>query len=424
MSAESRSPSTPSILGPSTVLFLSFAGLSAIQFHGYLFERMGFSPLQIGLLLGAGYAAGILAPLAQVSAIRWLRGPRLPLVIAFAGAGAGVALLPHAPGYGTLLLLFFGSLFGSACVHPLTTACTLEVTRPGDSAAFFLVRTFGTMGFLAGCVASYFQPGPSRLPWLYLGFGIAFWVAIPAALRFFRPHDPRRAPEDILITPNPRRAPGFRRALRLLSAPRPRRLLWALAAMSLANSMALLVQGNYLTARFGGGQSSISLAWIVSTAVEIPLMILCARLVDAHGLRAVIGFGLLGTTVKLGLLGIADSYGAYLAGLAFHGCLYSGALGGFNLLVHRRYAAADRPTLQALGTFFYQGIPAALGGGLAGLLWDVFGLRSVYWVSAVIALGAGIYTLWLLPQLPGKRRVEGVESPHPYPLSQRERGSD
>ncbi len=384
-------------------MFLSFAGLSAAQFHGYLFEGMGFTPLQIGVLLGAGYAAGIIAPAAQVRAIRWLRGPRLPLVLVLAGAGACIALLPWASGFGGVLPLFFGALFCSAGIHPLTAACALEATRDRGHSVYFLIRSLGTAGFLAGCIGSYFQPGFEKLAWLYLGFGLAFWSTIPLVLTRFKPMDPRQAPEEILVAKNPRRTPGFRRALRLLSTPRAARLLWTLGMMNFANAMATLVQGNYIVSRFGQGQEAISLAWIVATTFEIPLMFLCAWLVRARGLRVVIGLGLLGTTVKLLILGMADGYGMYLAGLIFHGAMFSGALVGFNLFVDRNFAVADRPSLQSLGALFYTGLPNALGGLTAGLLWHYFGLESVYLFTAVVGVGAGIYTIRLLPMLPGNR---------------------
>lgn len=384
------------------VMFLSFAGLSAAQFHGYLFEGKGFSPLQIGLLLGAGYAAGLVGPPAHVASIRLLRGPRLPLALVLAGGGAAIALLPWAHGFPAVLVLFFVALFCAAGVHPLTAACALEATRTRGQGSYFVIRSLGTAGFLAGCVGSYFQPGPGKLAWLYLAFGLAFWAAIPLVLTRFRPRDPRQAPEDFLVSAHPRRTPGFRRALRLLSAPRPLRLLATLGVMNFANAMATLVQGNYIVGRFARGQEDISLAWIVATTVEIPLMLLCVRMVKAGGLRLVIGFGLLGTTVKLVLLGAADSYGLFLLGLAFHGCFFSGALVGFNLFVDKHFAVADRPPLQSLGALFYTGLPTALGGLTAGLLWQFFGLDAVYLVCALVSLGAGGYTFVLLRMLPGR----------------------
>jgi len=86
-----------------------------------------------------------------------------------------------------------------------------------------------------------------------------------------------------------------------------------------------------------------------------------------HGLRAVITFGLLGTVLKLVLTGIAGSRGVYFLGLMVHGCFFSGALVGFNLYVDQRFPVADRPSLQALGTLFYQGIPTALAVWLLAL---------------------------------------------------------
>lgn len=383
-------------------MFLGFAGLSATQFHGYLFEGKGFSPLQIGILLGAGYAAGLLAPAAQVWAIRRLRGPRLPLALALGGSGLGLALLPWASHFAAILPLFFLALFCSAGINPLTAACSLEAVRARGQATYFVIRSLGTAGFLAGCLGSWQQPGADKLAWLYLGFASALWAAIPVVLTRFRPVNAHDAPEDILVTPNPRRTPGFRRALRLLSAPRPRRLLLALGVMNYANAMATLVQGNYITGRFARGQEDISFAWIIATIVEIPLMLGCAWLVRSRGLRTVIVLGLLGTTAKLLLLGLAHDYAMFLAGLAFHGFFFSGALVGFNLYVDKHFHVSDRPSLQSLGALFYSGLPTALGGLSAGLLWHFFGLQSVYTATAFISVGVGLYTVRLAGMLPGK----------------------
>ncbi len=391
-----------SLGSPGLVMFLGFVGLSSMQFYGYLFERMGYSPFRIGLLLSTGLAAGVAAPVFQVTAIRWLKSPRRALFLMLAGAGLTLAWLPHVNGFFPMMAVFFLSMFCAAGFYPLITACALEVTRSTGPWAYFVVRCLGTLGFLAGCFASYFQPGPAFLSRLYLGFGGAFLCALGVAVWGLRPSDPREAPEDGMVNPHPRRAPGFGRALRLLAAPRPGRLLWTLGIMNFANAMATLVQGNYLVARFPGGPQSISLAWIVSTACEVPFMLLCAWLTRRSGLRTVIGLGLLGTTLKLILIGTAATRGMYFLGLVFHGCFFSGAMVGFNLYVDRRFPVADRPSLQALGALFYQGLPTALGGLAAGLIWHFTGLRDVYWVAAAIGTVAGIYTLFLLPRLPGK----------------------
>ena len=397
-------PHSPvSLWGVVTVMFLSFVGFSVAQFHGYLFERIGFSPLQIGLLLGAGFAADILSPLFQVVAIRRLRGPRLPLVIVLAGAGLGTVVMPYVTGLWLAGLVFSFTLFCSSSINPLNTACTLEVTRTRGPGFYFAVRTVGTVGYLFGCIVSYLLPEPARLQWLYIGFGLASVLAIPVILRFYVPEDPRQAPEDILVNPHPRRTPSIRRALHLLASPVAKRLLWALGIMNFANAMATLVQGNYLMDRFAKGQASISLAWIIATAFEIPLMLACVWLVKRHGLRAVLGFGLLGTTLKLFFLGAADSYGVFLAGLAFHGCFFSGAIAGFSLFLDQKYAVSDRPSLQALGSLFYAGLPMALGGLVAGVLWHLFDLHTVYLIAALIGLGAGAYTIMLMPKLPGRK---------------------
>ncbi len=383
-------------------MFLSFSGFSAVQFHAYLFERMGFSPFRIGVLLGLGFTAAIVAPILQVSAMHRLQGPRRALFLTLAGAGLTLAVLPHMHGSLFIAVTFFTVIFFVSGIDPLVTACVLEVTRSRGRSTYFIIRSFGTLGFLLGCLVSYFLPHPEFLSRLYLGFGMVFLLALVVGLWGLRPTDPRQAPEDGWISSHPRHTPTFRRALRLLSAPRSQRLLWTLGVLNFANAMAILVQGNYLVSRFPGGQGSISLAWVVSTGGEIPLMLLCAWLVRHYGLRVVIGMGLLGTTLKLVLIGMAETRGMYFAGLLFHGCFYSGALVGFNLYVDQNFPVADRPTLQTLGALFYQGLPTACGGLAAGLLWHFLGLRSVYWTSAAIGIAVAVYALLLLPQLPAK----------------------
>jgi len=384
-------------------MFLGFVGLSAGQFHGYLFERMGFFPLQIGILLFSGYAAGIVAPIVQVRAIRWLRGPRRPLMLILAGAGLGMAFLPHVHGFFAVAMIFFMALFCTASISTLITACSLEVTRDRGRWLYFVIRTLGTIGYLVGCVASYFRSTPESLPFLYLGFGGAFIAALAVATVDLRPADPRQAPEDAEVVEHPRAAPGFRRAPQLFSDPLTARLLWTLGVMNFANAMVTLAQGNYLASRFSGGQSVISEAWIVATFCEIPLMLFCAWLMRRHGLRAVITFGLLGTVLKLVLTGIAGSRGVYFLGLMVHGCFFSGALVGFNLYVDQRFPVADRPSLQALGTLFYQGIPTALAGLAVGTVWHFWGLRSVFWIAGMIAMMTGVTAFKLLPRLSSSR---------------------
>ena len=382
-------------------MFLSFSGFSITQFHAYLFERMGFTPFHIGMLLGLGFTAAIIAPIVQVKMIRRLKGPRRALFITLACSGMAVAWLPHAAGFIPTAGIFFTAIFFISGIDPLVTSCTLEVIRLRGQGVYFLVRCLGTLGVLTGCFLSYFQPRPEFLPRLYLGFGSAFLLALSVAPWGLR-STPRQAPEDGLMNQRPRRTPMLRRALKRLATPRSRRLLWTLGIMNFANAMATLVQGNYLVSRFPGGQRSISLAWMISTGAEIPLMLVCAWLVRRHGLRVIIGMGILGTTLKLVLIGMAETRMMYFAGLLFHGCFFSGALVGFNLYVDQNFRIEERPALQALGSLFYQGLPTAFGGLCAGMLWHFFGLRSVYAIAAAIGLAVGLYAIFLLPQLPGK----------------------
>ena len=371
-------------------MFLTFAGISAGQFHGYLFENRGVSRFGIGLLLMAGQIAGLVSPYFQVASIRRFHGPRIPFLWVLAGAAVSLAALPRLSGFPALLIGFSLFSFCAAGIFPLNSACAFEALRARGHDAFFRLRSLGTLGFLAGCLVSLFYPRLSDLPLLYAGFAAALILALAVAAWDLRPS----AGPDAEAAPASR--PSFAHALRLLAEPRTAKLMLVLGLLNFANTMATSMQGNYLVDRWHQGQRIISLAWVVSTGCEVPLMLFCAWLLRRRGLRAVLAFGIAGTLLKLAGLAMAGEAWQYCLALALHGCFFSGALTGFGIYLDRTYKAHDRPSLQALAPVFYGGIPSALAGLAAGSLWHVFSLRSVYWAAGIIALLASAYGWFLL----------------------------
>jgi hypothetical protein len=405
----------PSLFGTGLAMFLVFLGFSSGQFHAYLFESRGIGHLQIGFLIMAGQGAGILSPLFQVSIIRRFHGPRLPLMFMIAGSGSALAALPHLSGFWPMLIGFCVFTFCGAGIFPLNAACTFEAMRHRGHGAFFRIRTLGTVGFLAGCVVSVFFPRLSDLPILYTGFAGALFASLIVIARDYRrpvpatgaSGDPLAASGDPSAARSGARSgsdsdaasgpiPGFFRSLALLREPRTLRLLIVLGAMNFANSMATGVQGNYLVDRWHEGQRAISMAWVISTGCEVPLMLFCAWILRRYGLRYVIGFGIAGTLVKLVGLALAGEVWQYYLALAMHGCFFSGALTGLSVYLDRAYRREERSSLQALAPVFYAGIPSSLAGLVTGLVWHSFSLRAVYLLAGGIAALATAYAVMLL----------------------------
>lgn len=385
-SADAQAPEA-SLMAAGLAMFMVFVGFSSGQFHSYLFENRGISALRIGILIMAGQGAGILSPLFQVAIIRRFHGPRLPLMLMLAGAAAALALLPHLRGFWPLLIGFCCFTFCSAGVFPLNAACTFEALRHRGHGTFFRLRALGTSGFLLGCIISVFFPTLADLPLLYGGFSAALFIALAVvAIEYRRP-----VPEPLPGMLSGPAIPNFAQSLVLLREPRTLRLLIVLGVMNFANAMATGVQGNYLIDRWHVGQRAISMAWVVSTACEVPLMLLCAWVLRRYGLRYVIALGIAGTLVKLAGLAFAGEIWQYYLALAMHGCFFSGAVTGFSVYLDRSYRREERSSLQALAPVFYAGIPSSLAGLTAGLVWDFFSLRGVYLVSGVIALLATGY---------------------------------
>jgi MFS family permease len=384
---------TGSLLGVSLTMFLVFMGASSSQFHSYLFEQRGFAGAQAGYLLFAGYAAGILSPMSQVRIIRCFGGARLPLLLALAGTAFTLAAIPLARNFWSLLALFFACSFFASGVFPLNTACTLDAVRHRGHGIFFRIRSLGTVGFLLGCAISALFTEVSSLPMLYFGFAGAFLLAMAvAAWKYPRGSGLPAAGSGA----GPAGRPSFARALRLLFEGRTGKLLIAMGAMNFANGLTLVLQGNYLVHRWEGGQASISQAWMVSTACEVPIFVLCAWILKRHGLRYVLALGLAGTLIKILGAAVAAEFWHYLLALAMHGFFFAGSITGFSVHLDRTHAEADRPSLQSLSVVFYQGIPNALAGLSAGLVWQGFSLRAVYFLAAGIALAATAYGVWAL----------------------------
>jgi MFS_1 like family len=377
----------PAAFGVALSMFFTFFGVAANQFHGYLFEIRGHGALTIGLLFMTGNAAGVLAPLAQVFAIRFFHGPYIPLVSVAIGAALSMLLLPHTSGFASLFTLFALLTFCVSSIFPLLTAAVLETTRERGHGVFVRIRGLGTAGFLAACLGCLAFDESRDLPILYAGFGLGFFLALicilPAAKAHGQMHKSRNGSFE--------RAPKFGKAWKRLFRGEAVVLMALLAAMGFANTMATVMQGNYLMHRFALDQRSISLAWAVSTACEIGWMLLCARVIRTMDLRRVMVLGLWGTLAKLALLAWADHYVTFVAGLVFHGLFFSFALTGFGVYLDRRFRTAERPVLQALTASLVQGVPAAAAGITGGLIWKHVDLHTVYISAAVLA---GVVCFW------------------------------
>lgn len=385
-------------------MFLVFAGASASQFHSYLFEKRGFTGLDVGYLLAAGYGAGILSPLFQVPVIRFFRGPRTPLILALLLTGACLAALPRVHGFWPLFTLaFLGAFFGAA-IFPLNTACTLDAVRHRGHGIFFGIRSLGTVGFLSGCVVSAFFADFAYLPYLYLGFAGAYLMAVGVMAADYPPSPSPLSTGSLESPGQAGRGPkgerggegGFRRTLDLLMRGRTGKLLLVMGVMGFANGLAISVQGNYLVNRWDGGQASISQAWVASTACEVPLFFLCIFILKRYGLRYVLAMGLAGTLVKIVGAALATELWQYWLALSMHGFFFSGAVTGFSVYLDRNHARGDLPSLQALSVVFFQGIPHALAGLVAGVIWHFWSLRSVYLFAAVVAAAVSAYGFHLL----------------------------
>jgi hypothetical protein len=100
--------------------------------------------------------------------------------------------------------------------------------------------------------------------------------------------------------------------------------------------------------------------------------------------------------VKVAGLAMASELWHYFLALSMHGFFFAAAITGFNVYLDRTHAREDLPSLQALSVVFFQGIPNALAGLFAGIVWHAVSLRAVYLLAAGIAGAASVYGMLLL----------------------------
>ena len=87
-----------------------------------------------------------------------------------------------------------------------------------------------------------------------------------------------------------------------------------------------------------------------------------------------------------------------LFAFTLHGFFYAGIVTGLGICIDRT-KWKFRYSLQAMCSLVYAGIPHAMGGFLAGFIWDVYSIQFVYQVSMYLSLISLVVFIPLIPKL-------------------------
>lgn len=378
----------PRFLG-GLALLLSFGAWVNIQYNSYLFEFRGLLPREIGQVNALGSIAALFSPLLAGWWCDRSGKPVLVIGVYFAASACLIALLPHLTGFVTLGAGYFLMQVAVLPIAPLSQSIVLlRATRTqGD---FLALRAMGTLGFFLMTLFLSMTLSTERLSWAYALMGACLLLSLPV----FRllPKGPATARVSGPALP-------LKEVVAYLWRKDLRAVYWGGGFAFLASSMAGSVLGNFITGPLDGRARDISRAWAIATGLELALMFLAIPFLRRFGVRNLVLAGIFSMVVRWLWVGLSPNYSVFLGAQLLHGLMVAGLFTGQNLFLARLLPADRLSSGTALASALNGGVMSTLGTFLAGQIWEFWGLRAVYCVSAGLSLGAFLFFLKYAPKI-------------------------
>jgi MFS transporter, PPP family, 3-phenylpropionic acid transporter len=378
---------------------IPFAALSAAYFShigtvntfiSLWLKELGYGVAVIGLIASIQSFTRLAAPYAWA----WLgdhTGARAKL-LRIASSMALLASLgffwPQAGPLWLMLCLLFMYLNNSALMPMSESALAQVVTRGGvlDVKRHGRVRLFGSLGFMLtvlGAGAFFENFGMRWFPWLcaltLLGLVMACW----------------QIPELREEGASAKDSPPVWQKLRQPA------VAWFFASMALhvLSHMSLYVFFSLYCDDLGYSKTLIGMLWAASVLVEIGWFYTQGRWLPRFSLTAWLMISA-GTAMLRFLLtaGLGDVLWLLFAAQAMHAVSFAAHHTACTALISHHFPGSLRGRGQALYTVIGYGVPGVLGSWAGGLISEAHGLRSVFWISSVIALLAMLcaFKVWRL----------------------------
>jgi len=342
-----------------------------LPFLVYVAAAFGADPAQAGWLAVALSAAGLVAPVIGVLE-GWL-GRRMTTILAAGGFIATCGLMPFAPGYSAVLILYLVLGVTKALFTPQVQAFigdAVPYQRRGTAIGF--VELSWALGWIVGVPVFGFLI--ERATWWapFIAFGLAGLIGLWLVLRFALVHRVSPRPAAVRL----RDAGSVRR---VWTTPAAVLLLVFGLLISFSSQLATLTYAPWLAAQFALGPAQLGLVSIVLGVADVVAEVGTIALVDRIGKRrsvlgatalyaasfmlVVLGGGLAPAMAALFLLFLTFEY-ALVASLAVVSEAVPDArtaMGGFVVATHSlgRIVAS----LVALPLFSLAGLGGAMGVG-------------------------------------------------------------
>lgn len=378
------------MVGHKLLFFFFFGAVGSLMpYVNLYFKRLGFTGTEIGILSAMQPVALMIGPpLAIALAVRYgLSRSILPIVATASLIPA--ALLIGVKGFWPLLFVYFAFMLLQAPISPFLDDSTLRrIEQVGGE--YGRVRLWGSIGFII--TANLIGPLSERWGIETTLYGNIVTLAALAGCTYYLMRSGGLPP----ISARSRHASfmsslvdGIRLVGRLPGAG------WLFVAGVLARFSQ--VGGlNFFAIHaddVGMPESMIGLSWGIAAGSEVILMAFSGWFLKRMGARGLFILGLVSGTVRWAIYAATSSVWTLLASQVLNAFTFAAYHIGAVTLIHHLFPEDRRTEGQSAWTVLTSGLPALIGSYLGGYLYDVAGLRPLFWISSAVALVAAVIAL-------------------------------
>lgn len=350
--------------------YLGLLGVFVPYWNLYLRTYVHFSPAAIGGLLAVTSVVRVLAPgfLGRLAdrpgwRLRVVRSSTLLLAVLWMAASSVKGWLPMA------CLLGIVAFFQNGILGPFEAVTQSHLATAGGH--YGRIRLWGSLGFLvasavAGSVLAIYSV--KVLPWLLAA--VAASTGVAAML----------VPPSSPIAPSAA-APDFQRILR---QPALRALLLCILLLQLAHAPYYTFY-SLLLADHGYSAATTGVLWALGIGAEMAAFAVLHRPLARFGAERVLAAALLLSALRWWGLATATSLPVLALLQLLHAASFAACHVACMALLGRYFSAEYRGRAQGIYALLWN-LGTAIGGGVAGLVWNSAGAVAIFGVAAALSL--------------------------------------
>lgn len=335
------------------------------------FQDIGFTPSQIGTLLGIGPLVAILAQPVWGTVSDRARTKNRVLLLLIAGSGATMLLYPLSNQFVYLSVLICVFTFFQTPIFAVSDAVTLEALDKRKQGNFSLIRLCGTVGFalmsiIFGLIAQ------KRVDLLFSVYAMILAISFLFVLRF------------PLIAGHQSNS----RKMRIWVLFRNRKLMMYLAA----NFVLHITLGYYYAffplyfREMGGDSAWLGWSMVISSLSEVPFLLLSNRIFKRVKVSHILLGAGLAAALRWYLFSAVHNPYWTLPVQVLHGLIFIVLSVTMATVINREVPAELKASGQTLNALLSLGAARIIGSFAGGWASEAYGMHRVFFYNFLIAL--------------------------------------